>query len=170
MQPRRLVTALTALLLVALAPETRAQSTASVSIAATAFVDGFAPITAVGVADLDFGIVPAGSPGAPGSLATDAGRFNITGEPSASVTVSFTLPAVLTGSSGTIPISFGASDGLLWSPWPGSFTTFDPTAPFITAIDGVGNLTIGISGTVSPPATAATGSYTGTITLTVAYL
>jgi hypothetical protein len=151
-----------------LAQPVAAQSTASASISAIAFVDGFTPITATGINDLDFGTVPAGSPGVPASV-SDFGRFAITGEASAAVTVSFTLPTVLSGPGGTIPIAFSATDGALFSPFP-AFTTFDPNGPFITAIDGSGNLDIGISGTVFPGATTTTGSYTGTITLTVSYL
>jgi hypothetical protein len=146
-----------------------AQSTATASISAIASVLGVAPLTAAGVNDLDFGTVPAGTPSVPASLAAQAGRFDITGEPSATVFVTFTLPTDLTGAGGTIPITFGTSDGLEWAPFPTSFTNFDPTVPHVTAIDGTGNLTIGISGTVSPPAGTTTGAYTGTITLTVAY-
>jgi hypothetical protein len=103
-------------------------------------------------------------------MATDAGRFNITGEPSAPVTVSFVLPTVLTGfGSQTIPIAFNNTDGLRWTAFPTSFVTFDPTGPFLTALSATGSLTIGISGTVSPPASTITGNYTGTVTLTVSY-
>jgi spore coat protein U-like protein len=146
-----------------------AQSTATASIAAIASVVGVAPLTATGVNDLNFGSVPAGSPTTPASLASQAGRFDITGEPAAPVSVTFTLPTDLTGAGGTIPITFGTTDGLEWAPFPTAFTTFDPTVPYLTAIDGTGNLTIGISGTVNPPSGTTTGTYTGTITLTVAY-
>ncbi len=147
-----------------------AQTTASASITARAQVSGIAPLTAAGVNDLDFGTVTAGTPRAPTSLATNAGRFNISGQPSQPVTVTFTLPTVLTGSgSATIPITFSSSDGLRWNPYPTTFTTFSPSAPFATSLDGSGNLIIGISGTVAPPALTTTGLYTGTVTLTVSY-
>ncbi len=133
-------------------------------------MQGLAPLTATGVNNLDFGIVPAGTPTAPSNLANQAGRFDITGEPSAALTVDFTLPTTLVGAGGSIPISFSTTDGLLWAPFPTTNTTFDPNVPFVTAIDGAGNLTVGISGTVSPPATTTTGNYTATITLTVSYL
>jgi len=133
-------------------------------------VSGVAPLTAAGVNDLNFGTVTAGTPKVPTSLGTDAGRFNISGQPSTPVSVSFTLPTVLAGTGGaTIPILFSASDGLLWNPFPTAFTTFSPNAAFGASLDGTGNLVIGISGTVSPPALTTTGLYTGTITLTVAY-
>jgi hypothetical protein len=147
-----------------------AQVTASASINATANVTGIAPLTASGVNDLKFGAVTAGTPKTPSSLASDAGRWSISGEVSYPVHVSFTLPSVLTGpGASTIPISFGGSDGLLWAPYPGAHTTFNPNTTFFTTTDPTGNLTIGISGTVSPPLGTTTGTYTGTVTLTVAY-
>jgi hypothetical protein len=98
-----------------LAAPAAAQTTATASIAATADVLGIAPLTAVGVADLDFGTVLAGAATTIADPATQGGRFDLTGEPLA-------------------------------------------------------NLTVGIVGTVSPPAGTTTGTYTGTITLTVSYL
>ena len=147
-----------------------AQTTATASISALAYVSGIAPLTAAGVNDLNFGIATAGTPKTPGSPAADAGRFNISGEPGANVTVSFALPTVLTGGGGaTIPITFSSTDGLLWATFPGIFTTFDPNASFATPLVG-GSLIIGISGTVSPPVGSTTGNYSGTIAMTVSYL
>lgn len=154
-----------------LASPAAAQTSAQASIQVLAFVQGFAPLTATGVNHLDFGVVQAGTPTAPANLANQAGRFDITGEASAQVSLDFTLPTILDGGVlGSIPISFATDDGLLWGPFPTSFTTFDPNVPLVTGLDGSGNLTVGVSGTVSPPVDAATGNYTGTITLTVAYL
>jgi hypothetical protein len=161
---------LTAALSAFVAAPAAAQTTASASIAVTAAVVGIAPLTATGVADLNFGTVLAGGPTTIADPATQGGRFDLTGEPSAPVTMSYTLPTGLTGAGGTIPISFGPSDGLLWAPYPTAFTTFDPNVPFLTAIDVTGNLTVGILGTVNPPTGTTTGTYTGTITLTVSYL
>ena len=147
----------------------RASAQATASITATANVIGYAPLSATGVNDLDFGTVTAGTPKTPTSLSANAGRFNLSGQPSTPVTVSFTLPTALTGVSGSIPVTFGAADGLLWTSFPTTHSTFDPNAPFFTTTDGSGNLVIGISGTVSAPLTAVTGTYTGTVTLTVSY-
>jgi hypothetical protein len=147
-----------------------AQTSATASISAVASVSGIAPLTAAGVNDLNFGVVTAGTPKVPASLATDAGRFNISGEPSTAVSVTFVLPTVLSGAGGaTVPITFGTTDGLLWAPYPGAHTTFNPNAPFFTSLNGTGALIIGISGTVSAPLGSTTGSYSGTITMTVAY-
>jgi Domain of unknown function (DUF4402) len=155
---------------VLMAKPATAQTTATASVQAIALVSGVAPITATGVNDLSFGTVTAGTPSTPADPASQAGRFNIGGEPSAGVTVSFTLPIQLTGPGGNIPISFGTSDGLIWSPFPTTFTTFDPNVPLVSALTAAGTLTVGITGTVSPPSGTTTGTYTGTITLTVSYL
>lgn len=154
----------------ALASPAAAQTTASASIQAIAFVQGVAPITAAGVNDLNFGTVFSGATTGLTNVAAQAGRFDITGEPTANVSVSFALPLTLAGAGGTIPIAFANTDGLEWGPFPAAFTTFDPNVPRLTALNGSGVLTIGIRGTVSPPAATTTGSYTGTITLTVSYL
>ena len=145
-----------------------AQSSAFASIAATATVSGIVPLTASGPGDLAFGTVTAGTPKS--VTGTSAGRFTISGQPSRAVSITFTLPTVLAGSgSATIPITFSSTDGLLWSPYPTASSGFNPNAPFSTPLDATGNLTIGIGGTVSPPALATSGLYSGTITLTVAY-
>jgi hypothetical protein len=158
------------LLLGSLAAPASAQVTASASILATANVSGIAPLTATGVNDLTFGAVTAGTPATPASLSANAGRWNISGQVSYPVHITFALPSVLTGPGATtIPISFGGTDGLLWSPYPATHTTFNPNAIFFTTTDVAGNLTVGITGTVSPPLGTTTGLYTGTITLTVAY-
>lgn len=147
-----------------------AQTSATASVQAIAMVQGVAPLTANGVNDLSFGTVFAGAASTPSNLPNQAGRFDITGEPSAPVTVSLTLPVQLTGPGGNIPISFGNTDGLLWDPFPTAFTTFDPNTPLVTSLLASGTLSVGITGTVSPAAGTTTGTYTGTITLTVSYL
>jgi len=153
-----------------LAAPAAAQTTATASINAKAQVSGIAPLTAAGVNDLDFGTVTAGTPFRQ-TDPTREGRFSISGQASQPVTVSFTLPTVLTGAgSATIPITFGSSDGLVFSPsFPTISTTFSPNAAFVTSLSGAGSLLIGITGTVSPPSLTTTGLYQGTVTLTVSY-
>lgn len=147
-----------------------AQITANAQVNAVAQIVGIAGLTAAGVNDLNFGSTNAGTPATPATLATDAARFAISGEPSYPVTVTFTLPTVLTGPGpSTIPVSFGGSDGLYWTAYPTTSTTFNPNSAFATSLDALGNLIIGLSGTVSPPTGTTTGTYTGIITLTVAY-
>ncbi len=152
-----------------LARRVAAQTSATATINAKAQVSGIAPLTASGVNDLNFGTVTAGTPFRQ-TDATQQGRFSISGQPSQPVTVTFTLPTVLTGAgSATIPISFGSNDGIVFSSFPTVSTTFSPSAPYVTNINSSGSLTIGITGTVSPPSLTTTGLYQGTVTLTVAY-
>jgi hypothetical protein len=147
-----------------------AQTTATASIDATAFVLGIAPLAATGVADLNFGSVTAGTTGTPAGTA-DWGRWDITGEPSAAVSIALTLPTELTGpGGGTIPISFGSGDGALMYTFPTVDAAFNPNAGTSTTLGAAGTLTVAIVGTVAPPVGTVTGTYTGTITLTVAYM
>jgi spore coat protein U-like protein len=150
------------------AGQASAQTSASATANVSATVIGIAPLTATTVNDLDFGTV---GPGVVVTVPpTNGARFLITGEPSFAVTVSFVLPASLAGpAGGTIPITFGNADGLLWAPFPTTFTTFNPNGAFAANMDGFGNLEVGITGTVSPPGGTVSGVYTGTITVTVAY-
>ena len=104
------------------------------SIGATVDVLTLAPLTASGVNDLNFGTVTPGTAGTPADPATDAGRFDLTGEPNAVVTITFTLPIQLTSPSGSIPVSFGTADGLRWALFPTLYTTFDPTVPLIATL------------------------------------
>lgn len=146
-----------------------AQITANASINATANVSGVAPLTCSGYQDLIFGSVTAGTP-----KAANNGRFSCSGQFNQPVTVTFTLPSVLTGtlSSATIPILFNAVDGLNCGTTSASCpspTSFDPNAPFFTSLGATGSLFIGIAGTVTPPTITSTDVYTGVITLTVSY-
>jgi len=149
-----------------------AQTTASISAFATV-QNGFDPITATGVQNLDFLTVDAGL-GPYDAAEANFGRFNITGEASASVLVEYTtLPTVLTldiDPTETIPIFFEADDGILWGGgFPGAFTRFNPLISQTFSFDVTGNLVVGIDGTIDPPLTAVDGDYEGTIVLTVAY-
>lgn len=146
-----------------------AQITANASINATANVSGVAPLTCSGYQDLIFGAVTAGTP-----KSANTGRFSCSGQIGQPVTVSFTLPSVLTGtsSSATIPILFGSTDGLNCGTTSASCpspSSFDPNAPLFTPLGATGLLYIGIGATVTPPTLTSTDVYTGVITLTVSY-
>jgi spore coat protein U-like protein len=153
-----------------LAAPAAAQTRATATINAKAQVSGVAPLTATGVNDLDFGTIAAGTPFRQ-TDPTKMGRFSISGQANQPVTATFTLPTVLTGTGGaTIPITFGSSDGQVFSPaFPTIASTFSPAAPFGTPLNASGSLILGITGTVSPPSLTSTGLYQGTVTLTVSY-
>ncbi len=144
------------------------------------------PITVTKNNDLDFGTVFVDiSAGAPPTTATvpdvDAARFTVTGQSGAAVTVSFTLPAVLTetvGGTETISISFATDDGLLWGgagSFPGTGTpasTFNPNSPATGAgftLNGTGTLIVGLNGTITADATTVSGDYAGEAIITVEY-
>ena len=174
--PRLMTAAMALALCTALASPATAQTTANASILATATVSGgFAALTATGAQNLEFGIIDAGTCVA-GCANVTRGRFEITGEPSAPVTVSFTaLPSVLDGqgpaTGATIGIGFGATNGSRLT--TGTNTpaeTFDPNVAKLTALDATGDLWIGIDGTVTTTLTSTNGDYQGTIQLTVSYL
>jgi hypothetical protein len=142
---------------------------ASADVLAVLF-NGLEPLTIAKLQDLDFGAVDA-QLGATAPQA-DGATFRMTGEPSFPVTVSFTLPAVLTNAAlETIPIQFGTADGLEWTDFATLTlgTTFNPNAAYATTMDGGGVLEIGLIGTIPPAPTAADGLYTATVDITVAY-
>jgi spore coat protein U-like protein len=130
----------------------------------------FQAISVSGAEDLDFGNV---FPGVAKTIAVGdggAGRFDATGQASANVNMTFTLPASLAGPGGNT-LTIGS--------WAGctnptnttvSCTAFVPAATAVgTQFGNPGNLFIWIGATVSPTPTQAAGSYTGTVQLTLAY-
>ncbi len=143
----------------------------SADVDAIGDITGLTPIAATGINDLDFGpVLSDGGTYAPAILAADAGRWEISGEPGANVTVDFTLPAALSNVPGDlIPLTFGANDGLIWDPFPASYSTFDPRVTHNDVIDATGMLVVGITGLITPPIGVPPGPYSATITLTVAY-
>lgn len=134
-------------------------------------------LTALQVAadeDLDFGLVVQGiaktvDPSAPAS-GTTSGQFTITGQPSQAVSVTFTLlPATLTSGVNTLPITYTGVHHT--SSTPGGGTAFTPsTGVNSTPLSGTGNLYIFLGGTVTPGGGQASGSYSGTVTMEVAYV
>lgn len=155
-------------------PAANAQSGATVSVDAVVVTVG---MTVTTLADLQFGTVVAGVPTSVPFTAAGAGAWQVTGSPNAFVSISFTLPGVLTNvqaaPESTMPIVFGAGD----AGWdraksdPTAATVFDPRVGTVGRIGPPPNATlfIWIGGTVSPPAAAKPGIYTGTVILSLVY-
>jgi hypothetical protein len=126
-------------------------------------------MTVTGARPLDFGNVFPGVARSVGVAAGTSGRFDLTGQSSANVNVSFTLPTNLTSGGNNLPINA----------WTGYLNTTNATTggaaftPSVsatpTAFGATGNLFVFIGGTVTPAANQAAGNYTGTVTLTAAY-
>jgi len=142
---------------------------ASASVGATANV--LAQLSASGAADLQFGDVIPGfsrtvAPGDP-----DAGRFLIGGAGALEVSLSFaSLPSSLLHSDGVtqLPISFGGGSAAFGPSSAVISGLFDPSAGQTTnLVDD--ELHVRIGGTVAPASGQPAGSYSGVITLDVAY-
>jgi uncharacterized protein DUF4402 len=128
-------------------------------------------ISANGIRNVSFGNV---LPGVPNTVQpTDVGRsgqFNIVGPSLAQVEITFGLPTVITGpASTTMPISFGAtaagyaSNGSIASQVP-----FNPHVPFRGNLSLLGRASTFLGGVLTPPGTQSAGSYSGSVSMTVA--
>ena len=130
------------------------------------------PITVQGVRSLTFGAV---LPGVLRVIArtdpVNSGQYDITGANNSQVQLNFTLPSTMAGPAGaTMPIVFGGSDaGYSASQTIGSQVAFDPKQPFLATLNKNGRGSVFVGATVQPTPTQRAGSYTGTLTLTVAY-
>ena len=138
------------------------------SITATATVQ--APINVTAVNALDFLTVFPGV--AKTVLVTDAtaGQWSVTGQTSAPVTLSFTLPVNLASGGNLMPIgTWTGNYNTTATPSGTSFTpSGTPTAATLSA-DAIGALFVYIGATVSPLASQPAGVYTAAVTLTVLY-
>jgi hypothetical protein len=127
------------------------------------------PINVIGAVNLAFGSVFPGVARTVGVNAAGAGRFDVTGQPSAPVFVSFVLPANLTSGANTLTIgSWTGHQNPVNNPTTG--TNFTPSAAMTTAtFSGTGQLYVYIGATVTPAVSQAPGVYNGTIQITVTY-
>lgn len=133
------------------------------------------PITFTSSTNLAFGTSL--FPGIDKSIAhTDAGaaEFDLSGEAGKEITATFTLPTDLTHTDGTTTLPFSCSTtdaGYAGSSTAqGTATDFDPNSALTTTLDATnGTLSIWLGGTVQPATTQKSGSYSGDITLDLAY-
>src|SRR6266571_9521740 len=141
--------------------------TNNASITATASVQ--TPINVVGAQQLNFGNV---FPGVNKTIAatdlTNAGRFDVTGQASTPVTISFTLPATLGSAGNTMPIvSYTGVHAQNNAQTSG--TAFSPVAGATPTLNASGALWVWVGAQVQPATNQAAGVYTGSITMTVVY-
>ena len=134
-----------------------------------AIANVFQAITVTGANTLDFGNV---FPGVAKTIAVanaSAGRFDLTGQGSAPVQLTFTLPTNLVNGGNNLPI--GTWTGCT-SPTtsPAGCTSFTPSGTATTtAFSGTGAVSVFVGATVSPAANQPAGSYTALVTLTANY-
>jgi len=138
------------------------------SITATASVQS--PIAVAGAQNLAFGnVFPGVAKTVAYSDATNAGRFDVTGQASTPVTYSFTLPANLTTGGNNLPIASwtGYLNGA--NSTSGGAAITPSSTPAGSTLSAGGTLYFFVGATVTPPVNLPAGSYTGTVTLTVSY-
>ena len=137
------------------------------SITATASVQ--TPINVVGAQPLSFGnVFPGVNKTVVAMDLTNAGRFDVTGQASAPVTLSFTLPATLGSAGNTMPIMSYAGVYAQNSTQTGGIG-FSPSAGVSPSLNALGQLWVWIGAQVQPATNQAAGVYTGSITMTVVY-
>jgi hypothetical protein len=156
-----------AALVLALGATTLQAQTNSANITATATVQ--TPINVVGAQQLSFGnVFPGVNKAVAASDLTNGGRFDVTGQASAPVTVSFTLPATLASGANTMPIdtytgvhadNAAQTGGVAFNPVTGASPTLSAT----------GGLFVWVGARVVPATNQAQGVYTANITMTVVY-
>ena len=158
-----------------------AQTSLNDDIKATAEV--LSVVTVEGVSNLAFGDVNPGEPKTVLATDQDAGLFKLF--TNTEIQISFTLPAVLAGSTGqalaasaSLPISFGDGTALLRTADGNSTHAFNPsnpvtinyatesTRPFLLSEE---DFELYIGGTVNPSTGQIAGGYEGTITVTAVY-
>jgi len=101
--------------------------------------------------------------------AATSGEFTLTGQSSANVNLSFTLPTNLVNGANNLPIGTWTGCTNTSNSTTGC-TAFTPSASATaSAFSGTGNLWVWVGGTVTPAANQAAGTYTGTVQLTAAY-
>lgn len=139
----------------------------SANINATAVV--YQAMTVTGARALDFGNVFPGVAKSIAVAAATSGRFDLTGQASANVNLTFTLPTDLTSGANNLPIGTWTGCHAATNNTTGC-TTFTPSgSATASAFSGTGALFVWVGGTVTPAANQPAGTYNGTVTLTAAY-
>ncbi len=134
-----------------------------------ALANVYQAIAVTGARDLDFQVV---FPGVNKTIAVGdatSGRFDLTGQASANVNVSFTLPTNLVNGGNNLAIAnwTGCSNPTNTT---ASCSAFTPSAGNTArAFSGAGALFVWVGAQVQPTAGQTAGSYLGTVTLTAAY-
>jgi hypothetical protein len=141
--------------------------TNNASITATAIVQ--TPINVNGFQQLNFGnVFPGLNKTVLATDLTNAGRFDVTGQASTGVILSFTLPATLSSGSNTMPIVSYTGEYAGNTAQTGA-TAFTPASGASPSLNGSGQLYVWVGAQVQPATNQASGTYTGSITLTVVY-
>ena len=141
--------------------------TNSASITATADVQ--TPINVIGFQQLNFqNVFPGVNKTVAATDLTNAGRFDVTGQLSTAVTLSFTLPATLSSGANTMPIDSYTGIHADNSAQTGGIG-FNPVTGASPTLGATGGLFVWIGARVVPATNQAQGVYTANVTMTVVY-
>jgi len=141
--------------------------TNNASITATASVQ--TPINVIGAQALDFAnVFPGVNKTVLSTNLTNAGRFDVAGQASTPVTLSFTLPATLSSGANTMPIDTYTGIHANTSAQTGG-VAFNPVTGANPSLSGAGAMFVWIGARVVPATNQAAGVYTGNVTMTVVY-
>jgi hypothetical protein len=126
--------------------------------------------TVTSVRGLAFGTLLPGVPlVVPPADAARSAQFDLRVNNRGLALITFVLPPAMTGPGAPLPLSFGAtSAGFSATGSTTGMTIFDPRVPFTGTASNNGRGTVFLGGTALPAGTQSAGSYTGTVTLTVA--
>jgi hypothetical protein len=162
---RSLAIGWTAVLGILLAAPAAAQNSASANVTA----DVQQPITVTKNNDLTFGTVFPGVNKSIPVTSASAAAFGIAGQASATVSLTFTLPATLGSGGNTLPLaSWVARRNTTNSSASG--TDFTPSASATSAtLHTDGNLYVFVGATAQPAVNQPSGAYSNTLTMTVVY-
>jgi uncharacterized protein DUF4402 len=128
------------------------------------------PINVTGANTLAFGNVLPGVNSTVGVASASAGRFDVTGQASTPVSLSFVLPASLTDGTNLLPIgTWTGNHNTTNAPTGTAFTPANAPSTFAATLSGTGTLFVFIGATVTPAVNQPAGAYAGTIQMTVVY-
>lgn len=157
---------LAVLTLVAVAAVAAHAQVNNASINATATVEQ--PINATGAQGLDFQNVFPGVSKTVAVTGATAGRYDVTGANSASVQLTFSLPANLAAAANLLPIgTWTGNHNTTNSPTGTGFTP--SAAPTNAALSATGQLFVFIGATVTPAVNQPAGVYSAPVQMTVVY-
>ena len=141
--------------------------TNNASITATATVQ--TPINVTAAQQLNFGnVFPVVNKTVNVTDLTNAGRFDVTGQASTPVTLSFTLPATLSSGANTMPIVSYAGEYAGNNLQTGG-QAFPPASGANPSLSASGQLFVWVAAQVQPATNQAAGVYSASITMTVVY-
>jgi len=142
----------------------QAQNNASINVSAAVQQ----PIVVLAGPNLTFGPVFPGVPKAIALGSPSAGRFDVTGQASAPVSMTFVVPSNLTFGANNLPIAswVGSWNGINDPAGSGFTPSVGATA---ATFSGSGALFVFVGATVTPAVSQVAGAYVGTVQMTVTY-